>query len=184
MQSLEETVSILKMEIEQKEAQVFELKKSEGRLNDLSQFNQSGVHSMETTRLLDLEMQNGRFITELTARDEAHEQELKLNTLKFNEVADRLSSITTEKDQAIRILQEKVSILESDLNKKDSLLRNLRDELVETERKKGSPYHSTTHLPPNTSSSAIHQNERVEKDKDESKREIDHLRKHLFDRER
>lgn len=48
-----------------------------------------------------------------------------------------------EKDQIIRNLQEKTSILESDLNKKDSLLRNLRDELVEAERKKTSPTHNS-----------------------------------------
>ena len=45
--------------------------------------------------------------------------------------------MSNEKDQNLRMLQDKVCILEGDLNKKDSLLRNLRDELVEIERKKG-----------------------------------------------
>lgn len=76
-------------------------------------------------------MQAGRLMAEISARDQSHEQELKLNTIKFNELADRYQSTVAEKDQAIRNIQEKVAILESDLNRKDSLLRNLRDELVE-----------------------------------------------------
>jgi DNA repair exonuclease SbcCD ATPase subunit len=104
---------------------------------------------------MELEMQAGRLMTEMAARDESYEQELKLNALKFNELADKYQATVTEKDQVIRNLQEKVAILDSDLNKKDSLLRNLRDELLEAERKKtshihnshihsGSPKHSTT----------------------------------------
>lgn len=135
-------------------------------------------------------MQTGRLKAEIGARDEAHEHENRLSALKFNELAERFQSSATNKDQTIRTLQEKASLLESDLNKKDSLLRNLRDELVEAERKKGptglshihhaSPKHSIT------SASGINAPaERIERaEKEESKWEIDNLRKHLFDKER
>jgi hypothetical protein len=33
---------------------------------------------------MELEMQLGRIVGEMTARDEAHEQELKMCTVKFN----------------------------------------------------------------------------------------------------
>lgn len=48
--------------------------------------------------------------------------------LSVAELVERLKSVTAEKDQTIRNLQEKVGLLESDLNRKDSLIRNLRDE--------------------------------------------------------
>jgi hypothetical protein len=72
-------------------------------------------------------MQNGRLMVEMNAREEAHEQELKLAALKFNELFERFQLSNAEKEQNIRILQEKNSLLEGDLNKKDSMLRNLRD---------------------------------------------------------
>jgi hypothetical protein len=46
-------------------------------------------------------------------------------------LADKLKSAVSEKEHVIAILQEKNATLESDLTKKESLLRNLRDELVE-----------------------------------------------------
>lgn len=48
--------------------------------------------------------------------------------LNVAELVDRLKTLTSEKDQIIRTLQEKVGILLSDLNKKDSIIRNLRDD--------------------------------------------------------
>ena len=48
--------------------------------------------------------------------------------LNVAELVDRLKTLTSEKDQAIRTLQEKVGLLESDLNKRDSTIRNLRDD--------------------------------------------------------
>ena len=43
-------------------------------MNDLSQLNQSRAQSVENTKILELEMQTGRLMTEMAARDEAHEQ--------------------------------------------------------------------------------------------------------------
>lgn len=50
--------------------------------------------------------------------------------LNVAELVDRLKTLTSEKDQVIRTLQEKVGLLESDLNKKDSIIRNLRDDVT------------------------------------------------------
>jgi hypothetical protein len=41
----------------------------------------------------------------------------------------KIQELSSTKDSAIAILQEKTNILESDLNKKDSLIRSLRDKV-------------------------------------------------------
>lgn len=115
------------------------------------------MQSVENTKILELEMHTGRLMAEMAARDESYEQEIKLCTIKFNELADKYQSTVAEKDQIIRNLQEKVAILDSDLNKKDSLLRNLRDELVEAERKKTTHVHNShihTNSPKQSTTSA------------------------------
>ena len=106
----------------------------------------------------------------------------------MGELADRYQGMIVEKEGMIRVWQERAGLLESDLNKKESLVRNLRDELVEAERRRAG---ALLAVPGSTTASAINppiEREREkEKDKehrDDSRRELDNLRKHLFDLER
>ncbi len=48
--------------------------------------------------------------------------------LSANELIQKLKNVVAQKDQLIRNLQQKVGLLQSDMNKKDSIVRNLRDE--------------------------------------------------------
>lgn len=50
--------------------------------------------------------------------------------LNVAELVERMKSMAAEKDHTIRSLQEKMALLESDLNRKESLVRNLRDDLA------------------------------------------------------
>lgn len=63
---------------------------------------------------------------ELDIKEETQIAERKM----FN---SKIQELTSTKDSTIAILQEKASILESDLNKKDSLIRSLRDKVYELE---------------------------------------------------
>lgn len=63
---------------------------------------------------------------ELDIKEETQITERKVFNSKIHE-------LTSVKDSTIAILQEKTNILESDLNKKDSLIRSLRDRIYELE---------------------------------------------------
>lgn len=52
--------------------------------SEYSNLAQSRAMSIDNTKVMELEMQAGRLMAEMTARDEAHEQELKLSSIKFN----------------------------------------------------------------------------------------------------
>jgi hypothetical protein len=98
--------------------------------------------------------------------------------LKIAELIDRLKAVANEKDQLIRTLQEKAALLESDLNKKDSIVRNLKDQLALIDHKR--PAREV-----NVYSSAVNaMDHRVGEVPEELRRELDNLRKNLFERER
>jgi flagellar motility protein MotE (MotC chaperone) len=84
-------------------------------------------------------MHIGKLNAELNMREESAQRELKMANLNVAELVDRFKTLAAEKDQAIRNLQEKNGLLESDLNKKDSIIRNFRDEAAANRLSHGPP---------------------------------------------
>lgn len=164
---------MLQMEVEQRDAQLREraFLNSPMRRSDNSQvmLDRSRMDSFDNTRTIELEMHIGKLNSELRMREESFERELRMANLNAAELVDRIKSMALEKDQTIRNLQEKIALLESDINRKESLIRNLRDQL--------------TTPPPAASvySSAVNPSDHRVGEKEEAyKKEMESLRRSLF----
>lgn len=134
MRDMNEHQEMLQMELQQKEGQLQQTVRQTSNIqmkrSDNSQMilQRSRMESFENnSRVMEMEMHINKLNAELNMRDQAYDRELKMANLKISELIDRLKALTAEKDQIIRSLQQKVSILEGDLNKKDSVVRNMKD---------------------------------------------------------
>lgn len=134
MRDMNEHQEMLQMELQQKEGQLQQTVRQTSNIqmkrSDNSQMilERSRMESFENnSRVMEMEMHINKLNAELNMRDQAYDRELKMANLKISELIDRLKALTAEKDQIIRSLQQKVSILEGDLNKKDSVVRNMKD---------------------------------------------------------
>lgn len=59
--------------------------------------------------------------------------------LSILELIDKIKAINTEKDQIIKNLQEKLSIVETEVFKKESVVRGLREEILNHAHETKSP---------------------------------------------
>lgn len=89
------------------------MKTSAMRKSDNSQLvlDHSKMESFDNTRMVELELHVGKLNSELNMREESFQRELKMANLNVAELVDRLKTLTNEKDQVIRTLQEKVGLL-------------------------------------------------------------------------
>ena len=75
-------------------------------------------------------MENRSLRHELTVYDESHASDIKILNGKIQELLDKVKMISNERDSTVGTLQEKATLLESDINRKDDTVRNLRDRIL------------------------------------------------------
>lgn len=68
-----------------------------------------------------------RLREEVRLLKEAQVADGKLSAVKLQEVEERYRAMVSTKDAAISSFEEKISLLESDFNKRDALIRSLKE---------------------------------------------------------
>ena len=68
-----------------------------------------------------------RLREEIRLLKEAQVADGKLSAVKLQQVEERYLAMVSTKDAAIASFEEKISLLESDFNKRDALIRSLKE---------------------------------------------------------